>query len=258
MSNKVTEALKSIGVKVTTFNPDANKEAHPHLTTGIDVLDELIGGPDTCPGVPLGGLTQFLDYEDKRHSQAIAKYLVKTTLKAGKRVLWIHFDDGDSTALSDTEIKDLLNMDGHFEYAEPNKSDEKETLRECFKKVWTAAVVEGVDLVVFNGAKPSSHHMAGDWDTAMWETFLPQLRAGLKKKQTAFVGLSKLWLGAEKYGHERGHNGGLAWRYYSHLRVLFRDMPDEKDSVSVYIKKNKISGNFGHSGVIPTGRVYED
>lgn len=257
MSN-MSDALKELGMKITTFDPDANKEPHPHLTTGIDVLDELIGGPDVCPGVPLGCLTQFLDYQDKRYAQVIAMYLVKTTLKAGKRVLWIHFDDGDSTALSDTEIKGLLNMDGHFDYVEPNKSDDQETLRECFKYAWVAAVIDPIDLVVFNGAKICRSHLTGDWDTLMWEKFLPQLRAGVKNQgSTAFVGLSKLHLGAEKYNHERGHNGGAAWKFYSQLRVLFRDMPDATDTATATIRKSKVSANFGHFGVIPLAPLEE-
>jgi len=211
------------------------KMSRPHITSGSIVLDYLIGGAPNkwgvapCPGWPKGMISNIFGHESSGKT-TIALEAAAAVCASGGLVCfidWEHAISPDYAAALGCPVDDP----DRFYLVQPN------TL-ETGLSVLFACARAGVDLIILDSVgagvpKDIRNQKLEDKGTigrvglvaAKWSSVLPQLAADICDSGSHVMGLSQLRkkINTGGFGGDGNtHQGGEAWKFYSHIRVSFR------------------------------------
>lgn len=222
------------------LNSESLREALPHIKTGSDVIDYLIGGtPNTfgvspCPGFPRGRVTQVWGHESAGKT-TLALQAAAAVCAEGGSVLYIDWENDivpDYAAALGVPITDQ----DRFELLQP------ESLEDGIKYAMTYAAA-GVDLIVFDSVGAGVPRRQTDRDAleaaeqskigelqAVWSQELPNLKRVIARTGSAVLGISQVRaiIGGMGNGPQTKPQGGNAWKFYSSVRLELRRVQNEK------------------------------
>jgi len=220
------------------------KESFPHLPSGCDVIDFLIGGDKNefgvapCPGFPRGRVAQIWGHE------SAGKTTVALTCCASA-CEFIHHNGRPGSALYIDWENDIVpwyaralgvptSDESRFELLQP------ETLEDGIKFAMTYAAA-GVDLIVFDSVGAAVPRRLAERDAldtaeqgkmmelqAIWSQELPNLKRVIAQTGTAVIGISQTRASMAKVGKQTKPQGGNAWKFYSSVRMELRRVQNEK------------------------------
>ena len=178
------------------------KESLPHISSGCDVVDYLIGGePNSfgvapCPGLPRGRVTQWWGHEAAGKTTLALEACVRICA-AGGSVCYIDWENDivpDYAAALGVPITDS----NRFELLQP------ETLEDGIKFAMTYAAA-GVDLIVFDSVGAGVPRRLAERDAldvaeqgkvaelqSVWSQELPNLKRLIARTGTAVIGISQI------------------------------------------------------------------
>jgi len=200
----------------------------PHLPTGIQALDEAIGGTSGAsgvvpsPGFPRGAINLVWGATSCGKT-TLALTACATTIRQGGTAVYVdleHEITSDRAMILGVPVGDW----SHFRLVQPA------TLEEGLNLIQTFAT-EGVDLVVADSVGAELLRMAsaepvneGEWDSHManeWAARLPELTATIRQSGSAVVGIAQsrksrgpLWSEVVEVPQ-----GGHAWRHHADLQI---------------------------------------
>ena len=238
--NKVYPGEKSSEVRI---DEDRFRQSHPHLPTGSFIIDHLIGGiPNRygvlpCPGFPRARLINLYGAESSGKT-TMALTVCAETCRRGGTVLyidWEHAIDIPYAKILGVPIDDP----DSFLLVQP------ETLEKGLGYLWAMAKA-GVDLIVIDSVAAGS--TTAQWEqtiaekgeigrvgakAAKWSEYLPQLKALISRTNTCVVGISQLRAKIDTGFHKGGGEttqaqGGMAWKFYSEVRLGLKKIKTEK------------------------------
>ena len=220
------------------LDEDALKESLPHLQSGCDVVDFLIGGEPNnfgvppCPGWPRGRVSQLWGHESAGKTTLALEACAQVAREGGTAV----YIDWENDIVPDYAASlgvPITNPD-QFELLQP------ETLEDGIKYAMTYAAA-GVDLVVFDSvgaAIPRRLATRDALDTAeqgkigelqsVWSQELPNLKRVIAQSGTAVIGISQIRATMATMGKATKPQGGNAWKFYSSVRLELRRVQNEK------------------------------
>ena len=235
LSKKMGKEFTDIRV---ALDGDVLKESLPHLSSGSDVVDYLIGGEKNtfgvapCPGLPRGRVSQVWGHESAGKTTLALEAAAKTCSEGGS-VLYIDWENDivpDYAAALGVPITDP----SHFELLQP------ETLEDGIKFA-AAYAAAGVDLIVFDSigaAIPRRLAMRDALDVAeqgkigelqsVWSQELPNLKRVIARTGTHVMGISQVRATMATMGKQSKPQGGNAWKFYSSVRLELRRVQNEK------------------------------
>lgn len=220
-------------------------QSAPHLPTGSIVIDFLIGGVPNrrgiqpCPGLPRGRIVNLYGAESSGKTTLALTMARETCLRGGDvcYIDWEHSVDIPYAEALGVPIAD----ESKFMLVQP------ETLEKGLSYLWIA-VKAGVSLVIIDSVAAGATD--AQWNqtlgeqgeigrvgakAAKWSEFLPKLKALMSKTNTCIVGISQLrakintGYGAGKGGGDpTTQQGGMAWKFYSEVRIGLRKVKTEK------------------------------
>lgn len=215
------------------------EESLPHISSGSDVVDYLIGGaPNSfgvapCPGVPRGRITQWWGHESAGKT-TLALEACASVCEAGGVALYIDWENDivpDYAAALGVPITDSKK----FELLQP------ETLEDGIKYA-AAYAAAGVDLIVFDSVGAGVPRRLAERDAldvaeqgkvgelqSIWSQELPNLKRVIAKTGTAVIGISQIRSNMNTGpGKKTQPQGGNAWKFYSSIRLELRRVQNEK------------------------------
>lgn len=224
------------GIRVA-LDDDALKESLPHISSGSEVVDYLIGGEPNkfgvapCPGFPRGRVSQVWGHESAGKT-TLALEACARVCAAGGSCLYIDWENDivpDYAMALGVPITDP----DRFELLQP------ESLEDGIKYAMAYAAA-GVDLVVFDSvgaAVPRRLAERDALDTAeqgkvgelqsVWSQELPNLKRVIAQSGTAVIGISQVRATMAKMGKQTQPQGGNAWKFYSSVRLELRRVQNE-------------------------------
>ena len=235
LSKKKGKEFDAIRVNL---DEDSLKESLPHISSGCDVVDFLIGGEANsfgvapCPGFPRGRVTQVWGHESAGKTTLALEAVAQVCADGGSAVYidWENDIVPDYAAALGVPITDQ----DKFELLQP------ETLEDGIKYAMTYAAA-GTDLIVFDSigaAIPRRLAMRDALDTAeqgkigelqsVWSQELPNLKRVIAQSGTAVVGISQVRATMATMGKKSKPQGGNAWKFYSSVRLELRRVQNEK------------------------------
>ena len=237
LTKKLNKEFTSIRV---TLDADSLKESLPHISSGCDVVDYLIGGAPNkfgvppCPGFPRGRVTQIWGHESAGKT-TICLQAAAEVCRSGGSVVYIDWENDivpDYAAALGVPITDP----DKFELLQP------ETLEDGIKFAATYAAA-GVDLIVFDSVGAAIPRRLAERDAlevaeqgkigelqSVWSQELPNLKRVIARTGTAVVGISQIRakIGGMGNGPQTQPQGGNAWKFYSSVRLELRRVQNEK------------------------------
>lgn len=222
------QGRKTKGGCTSSVGLDSLNTPLSHLSTGIQPLDEAIGGPPSahgvvpCPGFPRGAVSLVWGGSSSGKT-TLGLTACATTICDGGTAAYIdleHEVHADRALVLGVPVGDQ----SRFRLIQPGTVEEgMEYLR--------LMAIEGVDLIVVDSIGAGLlRNAAADpldeeaWDSRMadeWATRLPRLLATIRRSGTAILGIAQhrmsrgpLWRGAVKIPQ-----GGHAWRHYADVEV---------------------------------------
>jgi recombination protein RecA len=214
------------------------KESLPHIPSGSDVVDFIIGGePNSfgvapCPGFPRGRVAQIWGHESAGKT-TLCLEAVAAVCKAGGTAVYIDWENDivpDYAAALGVPITDPK----RFELLQP------ETLEDGIKYAMAYAAA-GVDLIVFDSVGSAVPRRLADRDAldvaeqgkiaelqSVWSQELPNLKNVIAKSGTAVIGISQVRATMNSMGAQTKPQGGNAWKFFSSVRLELRRMQNEK------------------------------
>jgi recombination protein RecA len=220
------------------LDADSLSQSLPHLPSGCDVIDFLIGGtPNSfgvapCPGWPRGRVAQLWGHESAGKTTLALEACAQIAADGGSAVYidWENDIVPDYAAALGVPITDS----DKFELLQP------ETLEDGIKFAMTYAAA-GVDLIVFDSvgaAIPRRLATRDALDTAeqgkigelqsVWSQELPNLKRVIAGSGTAVIGISQIRATMATMGKKTQPQGGNAWKFYSSVRLELRRVANEK------------------------------
>jgi len=221
-----------------SLDAESLKESLPHLPSGCDVVDFLIGGePNSfgvapCPGWPRGRVAQVWGHESAGKTTLCLEAVAKCCADGGTAV----YIDWENDIVPDyaAALGVPITEPDKFELLQP------ETLEDGIKFAMTYAAA-GVDLIVFDSigaAIPRRLAERDALDTAeqgkigelqsVWSQELPNLKRVIAKSGTAVIGISQVRATMATMGKKSKPQGGNAWKFYSSVRLELRRVQNEK------------------------------
>lgn len=236
LTKKKGKAFTDIRV---SLSEDNLKESLPHIPSGCDVVDFLIGGEKNsfgtspCPGFPRGRVTQIWGHESAGKT-TLALEAAAAVCAAGGSVLYIDWENDIVPDYAQALGVPITDSD-RFELLQP------ETLEDGIKYAATYAAA-GVDLIVFDSvgaAMPRRLALRDALETAeqgkvgelqsVWSQELPNLKRVIARTGTAVVGISQIRSNMNTGpGAKTQPQGGNAWKFYSSVRLELRRVQNEK------------------------------
>ncbi len=214
------------------------KESLPHISSGSDVVDFIIGGEPNafgvapCPGFPRGRVSQIWGHESAGKT-TLCLEAVAAVCKAGGTAVYIDWENDivpDYAAALGVPITDPK----RFELLQP------ETLEDGIKYAMAYAAA-GVDLIVFDSVGSAVPRRLADRDAlevaeqgkiaelqSVWSQELPNLKNVIAKSGTAVIGISQVRASMSTQGPQTKPQGGNAWKFFSSVRLELRRMQNEK------------------------------
>lgn len=227
------------GIRVS-LDEDNLKESLPHISSGCDVVNFLIGGSlnsfgvAPCPGIPRGRVTQVWGHESAGKT-TLALEACAAIAAAGGSALYIDWENDivpDYAAALGVPITDQ----NRFELLQP------ETLEDGIKFAMTYAAA-GVDLIVFDSVGAAIPRRLAERDAletaeqgkigelqSVWSQELPNLKRIIARSGTAILGISQIRakIGGMGMGPQTQPQGGNAWKFYSSVRLELKRVQNEK------------------------------
>lgn len=218
---------------VVALDEDSLRESLPHVTTGSDVVDYLIGGtPNSygvapCPGFPRGRVSQVWGHESAGKT-TLCLEAVAAVCQSGGTAVFIDWENDivpDYAAALGVPITDPTK----FMLLQPD------TLEDGIKYAMAYAAV-GVDLVIFDSVGAGVPRRIAERDAldvaeqakvaelqSVWSQELPNLKGRIAKSGSAVVGISQIRANLKTGpGKKTQPQGGNAWKFYSSVRLELR------------------------------------
>ena len=223
-----------------SLDADTLKESLPHIPSGCDIVDHLIGGSPNkfgvapCPGFPRGRVAQVWGHESAGKT-TLALQACASVIAAGGSCLYIDWENDivpDYAAALGVPITDS----NKFELLQP------ETLEDGIKYA-AAYAAAGVDLIVFDSVGAAIPRRLAERDAlevaeqgkigelqSVWSQELPNLKRVIARTGTAVIGISQIRskIGGMGHGPTTQPQGGNAWKFYSSVRLELRRVQNEK------------------------------
>ena len=223
-----------------SLDADSLKESLPHISSGCDTIDYLIGGAPNkfgvppCPGFPRGRVAQIWGHESAGKT-TLALQACASVIAAGGTCLYVDWENDivpDYAAALGVPITDA----NKFELLQP------ETLEDGIKYAATYAAA-GVDLIVFDSVGAAIPRRLAERDAldvaeqgkigelqSVWSQELPNLKRVIARTGTAVIGISQIRakIGGMGNGPQTQPQGGNAWKFYSSVRLELRRVQNEK------------------------------
>jgi recombination protein RecA len=224
---------------VVALDDDSLKESMPHITSGSDVVDYLIGGEPNkfgvapCPGFPRGRVSQIWGHESAGKT-TLCLEAVAAVCRSGGTAVYIDWENDivpDYAAALGVPITDQ----SRFMLLQPD------TLEDGIKYAMAYAAV-GVDLIVFDSVGAAVPRRIQERDAldvaeqakvaelqSKWSQELPNLKGQIARSGTAVVGISQIRANMNTGpGKKTQPQGGNAWKFYSSVRLELRRVQNEK------------------------------
>ena len=224
---------------VVALDEDSLKESMPHITTGSDVVDYLIGGESNkfgvapCPGFPRGRVSQIWGHESAGKT-TLCLEAVAALCASGGTAVYIDWENDivpDYAAALGVPVTDPTK----FMLLQPD------TLEDGIKFAMAYAAV-GVDLIVFDSVGAAVPRRIAERDAldvaeqakvaelqSKWSQELPNLKGTIARSGTAVVGISQIRANMNTGpGAKTQPQGGNAWKFYSSVRLELRRVMNEK------------------------------
>jgi len=216
---------------------DSNQltESRPHITSGSVVLDYLIGGSlnrkgvAPCPGWPKGMISNIYGHESSGKT-TVALEAAAAACDRGGLVCFIDWEHSISLDYA-ANLGCPVDDPDRFYLVQPN------TL-EAGLSVLFACARAGVDLIILDSVgagvpkaiRGQALEEKGEMGrvglvAAKWSNVLPQLAGDINESGSHVMGLSQLRKKINTTGYggpDSTHQGGEAWKFYSHVRMSFR------------------------------------
>jgi recombination protein RecA len=241
------------------LSADALKRPMPVISTGGMVLDHLIGGKPNkfgiqpCPGWPRGRLVNLYGYESSGKT-TLALQTAAAVIQNGGEVLYIDYENEIDLKYA-AALGIPIGVDNPpFMLAQP------ETMEEGMAIAYISAVA-GIDLIVFDSVaagipsktkdrKPEEIAEQGRIGlvASLWANFLPSFKAALNQHGSCCIGISQLRKNIAMTmaaGPDYTVQGGLAWRFYSSIRMILKNIGAEKTTLYDPITHKKIQMTTG-------------
>jgi len=224
-----------------SLDEDSLKEPLPHIPSGSDVVDYLIGGAANsfgvapCPGFPRGRVSQVWGHESAGKTTLALEACAAVCAEGGTAVYidWENDIVPDYAAALGVPITD----ENRFELLQP------ETLEDGIKFALTYAAA-GVDLIVFDSVGSAMPRRLAERDAleaaeqgkigelqSVWSQELPNLKRIIAKTGTAIIGISQIRSNMNTGpGKKTQPQGGNAWKFYSSVRLELRRVQNEKSA----------------------------
>lgn len=221
-----------------SLDDDALKESLPHINSGSEVVDYLIGGEPNafgvppCPGFPRGRVSQVWGHESAGKTTLALEACAKVCADGGSCVYidWENDIVPDYAANLGVPITDP----DKFELLQP------ETLEDGIKYAMAYSAA-GVDLVVFDSVGAAIPRRLAERDALdvaeqgkigelqqVWSQELPNLKRVIAQSGTAVIGISQIRATMARMGKQTAPQGGNAWKFYSSVRLELRRVQNEK------------------------------
>lgn len=220
------------------LDDDALKESLPHISSGSDVVDYLIGGEPNkfgvapCPGFPRGRVSQVWGHESAGKTTLCLEACARVC-QAGGSALYIDWENDivpDYAMALGVPITDP----DRFELLQP------ESLEDGIKYAMAYAAA-GVDIIVFDSVGAAIPRRLSERDAldvaeqgkigelqSVWSQELPNLKKVIAKTGTAVIGISQIRATMNSMGKQTQPQGGNAWKFYSSVRLELRRVQNEK------------------------------
>lgn len=221
------------------LNDATLQEALPHVPTGSDVVDYLIGGEANsfgvapCPGWPAGRVSQVWGHESAGKT-TLCLETAASVCQAGGTVLFVDWENDivpDYAAALGVPITDP----DRFELLQP------ETLEDGIKYAMTYAAA-GVDLIIFDSVGAAVTRRIAERDAldvaeqskvaelqSVWSQELPNLKKTIRKSGTTVIGISQVRANMNTGpGAKTKPQGGNSWKFYASVRLELRRVQNEK------------------------------
>jgi recombination protein RecA len=215
------------------------QEALPHVPTGSDVVDYLIGGEANsfgvapCPGWPAGRVSQIWGHESAGKT-TLCLETAAAVCQGGGTVLFVDWENDivpDYAAALGVPITDS----DRFELLQPD------TLEDGIKFAMTYAAA-GVDLIIFDSVGAAVPRRIAERDAldvaeqgkvaelqSVWSQELPNLKKTIRKSGTTVIGVSQIRANMNTgHGAKTQPQGGNAWKFYASVRLELRRVMNEK------------------------------
>jgi len=217
----------------------AIRRSLPHIPTGSDVVDYLIGGePNSfgvapCPGFPRGRVTQIWGHESSGKTTLCLEAASKVC-QAGGSCVYIDWENDivpDYAAALGVPVTDPT----RFELLQP------ETLEDGIKYAMAYATA-GVDLIIFDSVGAGVPRRLAERDAldvaeqgkvaelqSVWSQELPNIKKTIARSGSAVVGISQVRANMNTGpGAKSKPQGGNAWKFYASARLELRRVQNEK------------------------------
>lgn len=224
---------------VVAMDDDTITECLPHISTGSDVVDYLIGGEPNkqgiapCPGFPRGRVTQIWGHESAGKT-TLALEAVAACCAAGGTTVYIDWENDivpDYAHALGVPITDS----SKFLLLQPD------TLEDGIKFAMAYATA-GVDLIVFDSVGAAVTRRIAERDAldvaeqskvaelqSVWSQELPNIKGTIARSGTAIVGISQVRANMNTGpGAKTKPQGGNAWKFYAAVRLELRRVQNEK------------------------------
>lgn len=222
------------------LDDDALKESLPHISSGSDVVDYLIGGEPNkfgvapCPGFPRGRVAQVWGHESAGKTTLALEACAKVCAEGGS-ALYIDWEN---------DIVPDYAMSLGVPITDPNKFEllQPESLEDGIKYAMAYAAA-GVDLVVFDSVGAAIPRRLAERDAldtaeqgkigelqSVWSQELPNLKRVIAQSGTAVIGISQVRATMARMGKQTKPQGGNAWKFYSSVRLELRRVQNETAS----------------------------
>lgn len=235
LKKKAGKSFTSVRV---ALDDDALKESLPHISSGSDVVDYLIGGEPNnfgvapCPGFPRGRVSQVWGHESAGKTTLCLEACARVCAEGGS-ALYIDWENDIVPDYAMSLGVPITNPD-KFELLQP------ESLEDGIKYAMAYAAA-GVDIIVFDSVGAAIPRRLSERDAldvaeqgkigelqSIWSQELPNLKKVIAKTGTAIIGISQIRATMSTMGKKTKPQGGNAWKFYSSVRLELRRVQNEK------------------------------
>lgn len=247
--------------------PEEQGKPIPHIPTGVDILDFLIGGSPNkfgvcpCPGLPRGRVTHLwqtsdptlpseLDIDDDTRDLAMGECIIAeaiaNALHSGLSVAYVDnsLGRGDLIAARTTE---LLRQGFSLPYIQVPRAPHVQNATSLVATLGAA----GVDLVVLDtlGRDSTDNFTRRPGEVqSIWSQELPNLKRVFGKTGSVLFAFSEAPTWYTRDGPPTpSYAGGNSWKFYSSVRL---EVQDTDQGAAVRAVRCKVSRNQGREEML--------